>query len=358
MTIFDKLFGRKNIEFAIPSKQRAEEFGKVNVTKVKNEWKIEFTLLMEPQEKEVEGWQTGVALDASTSMRAAYGAEVKGKIPLNAEQEYNSNGWITKTSKDGRRGKVFTRAAVNDAISKGYLKMTPNIVQSLAREFIAYLGSELDANGGTSVIYWACEDGSAYEVIGTFTSRECENLIIEGPTTFSYGAATILQPAVQAFVEQFSDGKRGMYVFITDGIIDDLESVKQYTTKLAMEIKDGLRKPLKCVLIGVGDQINKRQMEELYHLDTGTDIEIWDHKIVTEMSGLVEIFTEVVRESRMVAPMGVITTESGTIIKKYTTGLPAKVVFSMPMTEKSFTLEIAGRKIVQAIPETISSKGD
>jgi hypothetical protein len=358
MSIFNKLFGKKKNQFIIPSNQTAEEFGKVNLRNVNNEWKIDFTILMEPQGKETEGWQTGIALDASTSMRAAYGAEVKGKIPLNAEQEYKSNGWITKTTKDGRTGKVFTRAAVNDAISKDYLKMTNNIVQPLAREFIAYPASKLDANGGTTVIYWACEDGSAYEVIGKFTDAECQNLIIEGPSTLSYGSKTILQPAVQYFVDQFSDAKRGMYVFVTDGIIDDLESVKQYTTKLAVEIKDGVRNPIKCVLIGVGDQINQKQMEELENLDTGTDIDIWDHKIVTEMSALVEIFAEVVSENQIVAPVGIITTESGTIIRKYTDGLPAKVKFSIPTTEKSFAVEIAGRKIVQAIPMNIIPKED
>jgi hypothetical protein len=32
-------------------------------------------------------------------------------------------------------------------------------------------------------------------------------------------------------------------------------------------------------LVGIGDAINESQMEELDDLESGTDVDIWDHKI-------------------------------------------------------------------------------
>jgi hypothetical protein len=37
------------------------------------------------------------------------------------------------------------------------------------------------------------------------------------------------------------------------------------------------------VLIGVGRDVSEYQMRELDDLDTGTDIDLWDHKIASEM---------------------------------------------------------------------------
>ena len=77
----------------------------------------------------------------------------------------------------------------------------------------------------------------------------------------------------------FADARNGMYIFITDGELNDLEEVKRYTVKLCKDIQAGRRNPLKCVLIGLGENINEGQMEELDDLDSGTDVDIWDHKI-------------------------------------------------------------------------------
>ena len=350
MSIFDKWFGSKNTLHTIPSDKTAREFGKVNIKKDGTELEIDFTISMVPQGNDAEGWQTGVALDASSSMRGAYGTEVKGNIPSNIFDEYKNKGWVTNREKDGRNEIALTKQAVTDSRSKGYLKPTANVVQPLARQFISYLASELDADGGTTVIYLACEKGDQYEVVGDFTEEECQTLDVEGPATLSYGSKTILKPAMEYFVDRFADAKRGMYIFITDGILDDLESVKRYTTQLATEIESGQRNALKFILVGIGDKIDEKQMVELDNLDTGTEIDIWDHKIAAEMRALIEIFSEVVSENQIVAPVGIISTLSGGVVKKFTDGLPAKVTFKIPATEKGFSLEVAGRKISQVIP--------
>jgi hypothetical protein len=101
-------------------------------------------------------------------------------------------------------------------------------------------------------------------------------------------------PAAKYFVERFKDAPWGFYVFITDGELHDLEEVKHYSRQLAKEVAARRRNPVKFVLIGIGSNVNEQQMEELDDLDTGTEIDLWDHKLAAEMRVLQEIFAEVV----------------------------------------------------------------
>ncbi|HPZ06523.1 MAG TPA: VWA domain-containing protein [Candidatus Eremiobacteraeota bacterium] len=333
--------------YTIPSNLTAKEFGKVNVVPSGKELEIDFTILMEPQGKESEGWQTGVALDGSSSMRNWYGQTLEGNIPPYVIDEYRKKGWIQDQVTDGGPVIGIKQDAYNDAVQKEYLHYSKNIVEPLAREFISYLAGNLDADGGTTVIYWACAGGDEIEVLGDFTEEQCLTLDIKGPKTV--GSHTILKPAVNYFVDRFTDASRAMYIFITDGRIDDLGDVKTYTIQLARDISAGKRNPVKCILIGVGDYIDEGQMIELDNLDTGTDVDIWDHKIAKEMRVLVEIFSEVVSENQIVAPTGQIFDSNGSLLKRFSDGLPAKVSFNMPVSSKYFELEVAGQRIRQEI---------
>jgi len=327
----------------------AREFGEVNVRRTKQAAEVTFTILMEPQGSEAEGWQTGVALDASASMRNWYGRGLSGKVPAEVAQEYEGKGWIANRIDDGRKTKVFQKEAYDDAIERGFLQLTPNIVQPLAQEFIAYLAGNLDADGGTTVIYWACGDGSAFEVVGDFTSDECRSLELTGPGKAGFGMGTKLAPAVRYFVERFVDAPRAMYVFLTDGKLDDLSEVKNLTTKMAKEIEAGKRNAVKCVLVGVGDKVDEGQMEELDDLDTGTDVDIWDHKIAKEMRALIEIFAEVVSENVHVAPTGAIYDAKGGVVRRFSDGVPAKISIELPLDSPFFELEVAGQRIRQEV---------
>jgi hypothetical protein len=213
----------------------------------------------------------------------------------------------------------------------------------------AYL-SNFDSDGGTTVIYWATADGKQIEVVGDLTHDQCPTANFGGPARF--GASTYLTPAIRYFVERFQDAKWGIYIFITDGQLHDLEEVKKYCTQLAHDIEAGKRNNLKFVLIGVGDEIDEKQMEELDDLDTGTDIDLWDHKIAKEMTQLAEIFTEVVSETFIVAPqLGIVRDASGNIVKDYRdTGLPALIRFELPPNCSEFRLELGENQIVQALP--------
>jgi len=336
----------------LPSSMVAREFGEVNVRRAaRGEIEVNFTILMEPDGDMAEGWQTGVALDASNSMKGWYGQGLRGCLPPHAEEEYKRKGWMQVRDLDGRSVQSFKPEAYEDAIKKGHLFRTPNIIEPLARDFISYLAGNLDEDGGTTVVYWACDDGAAYEVVGDYTTEQVRTLSLAGPKKCNFGTGTRLLPVVRYFVDRFKDAKRGMYVFLTDGRLDDLGAVKSYTTGLCRDIAQGKRNMVKCVLIGVGEQIEERQMVELDDLDSGTEVDVWDHKIAREMRGLVEIFAEVVDENTIVAPTARLFDASGQLIKQFSDGLPAKVSFRMSGNSPWFELEVGGERVRQSVIE-------
>ncbi len=152
------------------------------------------------------------------------------------------------------------------------------------------------------------------------------------------------------FVDRFKDAPWGFYIFITDGELHDLEEVKTYSRQLAREVAAGRRKPVKFVLIGIGASVNERQMEELDDLDTGTSIDLWDHKLASEMRVLQEIFAEVVDKNARVADTGKVLDSQGRVVKNYSdTGLPALLEFELPAGSTHFTLDVAGQQIRQDV---------
>lgn len=338
----------------LPSDQTVSPLGKVIVQHTAGGVQVIFTILMEPQGRDAEGWRTGVALDASASMRAWYGRALEGIVPPEVVKDYDTRGWVRMIDQDGRKARSFEREAYDDAIQKGYLKFSVNIVEPLARDFIAYLAGNFDSLGTTSVVYWACGDGRAIEDLGSFNVEQCSLLQVVGPSATTFGQGTCLLPALKQFVEKFVAAKRSMLVFVTDGRIDDLNDVIAYTKSLAQLIDSRARNPVKCVLVGVGSGIDETQMEILDNLDTGTSVDVWDHKIAKEMRGLVEIFAEVVSENRIVAPLASIYDDRGKLIKKFTDGLPARVSLILPLKSKGFMIDVAGQQINQSIDFVVS----
>jgi hypothetical protein len=270
-------------------KNVVEPFGEVNVYAGPDDSKrIVATILMEPVK---EGAQTGIAIDGSGSMQKAFG----------------STGMVSS---------LFASTATN-------------YVEPVAQQMCAYLANKVDADGGTTAIYWATGPaGAQLEETGTQ-----------------------LLPAVKYFVERFADAEWGMYVFISDGAVDDLEAVKDYTRQLAVDIDVGRRLPVKLVLIGLGDEVDEVQLAELDDLDTGTNLDLWDHKLAAEMRHLAEVFAEVVDENVRVADSGIIRDSHGNVVKNYSdVGLPAYLEFILPPDSTSFTLEVGGQAVTQPLP--------
>jgi len=286
----------------LPPEQTVEPFGKVNLRREPDgrTWVRAYVLM----ERVVEGAHTGIAIDGSGTMMPWFGAQRKG---------------------------------------------APNVVAPFVQEMCAYLARKLDATGSTSAIYWATgDDGRAIEEIGTLTAEQAAQYEFSGPR--NYGNHTCLLPALRHFVDRFSAAPWGLYVFISDGRLDDLEDVKTYTTQLAQEIAAGQRHDLKLVMIGVGRRIDEAQMAELDDLDTDTDLDLWDHKIAVNMQHLAEVFTEVVDENIIVAPQGRVLDTNGNVVKDYRdTGVPALLEFVLPAGSTAFTLEIGDNTITQPL---------
>lgn len=336
----------------LPSSVLQPEFGEVRVGVRGDVCHVSFTVLMSLEGKEAEGWQTGVALDASGSMKGPFGrglVNIGKQIPRSLLEEYINRGMIRVVEHQGDKIPIPSDACEVDLVQRGYFKWSDNLVEAQARKFTSYLADNLDADGGTTVIYWACGDGSELEEVGDLTARQCETATFTGPKKHTFGQRTVLTPAVKYFAERFKDAKNGMYIFVTDGALHDLEDVKKYTVSLCKDIEAGRRNPLKCVLIGLGDDIDEDQMEQLDDLDSGTEVDVWDHKIAAQMHNILEIFTELVSASRIVASSARILDSSGNVVANVTDGLPAEYKFTMPAASTHFVLEVAGKQIQQTV---------
>jgi hypothetical protein len=190
-------------------------------------------------------------------------------------------------------------------------------------------------------------------VIGDLTADQADRHEFSGPREF--GTGTRLLPAVRYFADRFADAPWGFYVFVTDGELHDLEDVKAYSAALARAVAGGRRKPLKFVLIGLGPAVNERQMEELDDLDTGTQVDLWDHKLAAEMRDLTDIFAEVVDRNARVADRGRVLDPAGRVVRDYgDTGVPGVLEFEVPPGTGYFTLEVDGYRVHQPLAEGVA----
>ena len=296
-------------------KRTVEPFGEVNVFPTAGgKTRVTATILMEPYR---EGAQTGIALDGSGSMAKLYGANMGGGV-----------------------------------VSSIFAKKQPeNQISPVAQRICSYLARKIDSDGGTTCIYWAVGSSGQYvQEIADFTADQAEAHEFGAPNEF--GTGTYLLPAVKYFTERFKDAPWGFYVIITDGELFDLKDVKQYTKQLAQEIAAGRRNPVKFVLVGLGPDANERQMEELDDLDTGTNLDLWDHKLASELRVLQQIFAEVVDKNARVADNGKILDTQGNVIKNYSDiGLPAFLEFEIPSDQQYFTLSVNGSTVHQPLTE-------
>jgi len=343
--------------FQMPAHLVAAEFGEVNVLREESasnlelsECQVALTIAMEPQGRFAEGWRTGLALDASASMKRSYGRKVEARVDPELLTDYIKQGRLWAYMEDGEPTRKIQREAFAEIQERGYeINYTENILQPLVQDFTAYLAGSLDGTGKTSLIYWGCGKGDEIQVLGEFDADSCQELAITGPASFKLGKTTKLLPAIAYFVDQYREAQRGMYIFLTDGRIDDLEKVKLYTKELALEIAVGKRNYLKLILIGIGNDVDRYQLQELDDFDTGLDIDLWDYKIASEMHNLTQIFAEVVNENQIIAESASIYDDAGNCVKAYTKGLPAKVDFVMRDDSQWFELEVGNQRIRQSL---------
>lgn len=298
-----------------------EPFGEVNVyPQSDGSLRVVATILMEP---DIEGARAGLALDGSASMQKMYGANAPVS-PL-----FRAAGGV-------------------------------NYVEPVVRKMAGYL-ARFASDGQVHLAYWACSpDGSKVEPIGAVTEAAAATLKVGGPR--QWGRQTQLLPPVLHFVERvFAGAKWAIAVFVTDGVIEDLEAVKAYCRDFACRVALGEQAFVKLVLLGVGEEVDEGQMEELDDMFEGEDlrdphgnpIDLWDHKLASEMRSLHEIFAEVVSDNIVVAEWGKVLDGAGRVAHAYPEGLPARLRFTLPAGTTAFTLDFPGGRVTQDLTDAL-----
>ena len=191
----------RKVLFMTKIRQPVEPFGDINVLIKDNDLEVVASVLMVP---DIEGAKVGLALDASVSIKKMYG--VSGVV-----------------------GSAFFQAST-----------LPNVMEPVAQSMAAYLAG-FAGDGHATLIYWACSpDGSKIEKIGTFDAEQVKNIKINGPKKEKWGRGTKLLPPMRYFIEDImADSPWSLIVFVTDGIVEDLEDVKQYCLKMGKDIAEG-----------------------------------------------------------------------------------------------------------------------
>jgi hypothetical protein len=272
--------------------------------------KVVATLLHDPT---VEGLDVALYMDGSASM----------------EDEYGPRGVLAK------------------------LAPVKNLVEPQMRWMLEYLATK-DRDGKVRVAYWASGDGSQLEQVGDLTAEQAKDYRFPGPRF--YGKATIMLPVLRDFVAHMktqvqTGARRGLAVIITDSQLSDGPDVRAYATQVAKEIAAGRLPRINFVFVGVGDQVDEEQMEEISHETYPGVGHLWCHRIADRMEEMAELVAVLVDETMTVAAGGTVYDEKGKTLKSYEGRLPAVLEFEVPAECKAFTLEVAGQKFTQPIPE-------
>lgn len=329
-----------------------KSLGEVNVTLKDSMLHVTATILLRPGQGN-EGWQTGVAIDCSSSMTRAFGGENMYFTRALTDAETSdliSKGLIEVFEQDGQSMCRMLHGCHEHLLQQGILRISKdeNEVQNVCRTAIPLLAEEIDADGGTTVLYWAMgADGSGIELMGDLTAEEAKTAEYKGVS--DWGNGTKLMPAIRYFLTTFADAPMGFYVFITDGRIDDFEEVKAFTCQLSHDIAAKKVNPVHFVLVGVGSEIDTDQMAQLDDLPDAMNLpyDIWDHKIAKEMRSINDIFAELVDENRIIAKSAEIKDLEGNSVHSYTDGVPAIMRFSMPMSAKGFQIVLPNGATLQ-----------
>ncbi len=237
-----------------------------------------------------------------------------------------------------------------------WLKGAPstNAVEPQVQWMLEYLATK-DRNGLLRVAYWACgQFGSQIEVIGELKGVDVKALKFAGPA--APGTETNLAPALRDYIEYMKvmakqGARQGCAVFVTDGQLHDADEVKKLSAQVARQIARGTLPRLNFILVGVGNDVDEEQMEDISHEEYPAVGHLWCHRIAAEISQVAELVAVLVDETMTVAAGGTVYDDQGKVLKIYEGRLPAVLKFEIPEGARSFTLEVSGKQYTQPIPE-------
>lgn len=232
----------------------------------------------------------------------------------------------------------------------------PNYVEAVSRKLGAILTS-ITRSGKVSAIYWAVSpDGSKIEEIGEFDETSWGNASIGGPKKEKWGRGTKLLPAIKHCVETVAKGSDWtMGVIITDGIIEDEQDGIDYCLTIGQEMAAGKLKPVKLVLIGIGEEVDEGQLERFDNMfeGTGIDYDLWAHGMVTSMLDEADIlgvlYGELMTEDTIIAPTGRVENSAGVQLASWSDGMPGKFRFVLPKGDTQFVIRTPSQDVTQDI---------
>jgi hypothetical protein len=229
-----------------------------------------------------------------------------------------------------------------------------NLVEPQMQWMLEYLANK-DRDGVLRVAYWATGSGADLELVGDLEGAKAKQYKFPGPR--AYGKATILLPVLRDYVAHIKKevaergARRGLAVIITDSQLSDAPDVIAYTQQVAREIVAGRMPRINFVLLGVGEQVDEEQMEKIGHDEYPGVGHLWCHRHADKMEEMAELVAVLVDETMTVAAGGTIYDDKGKVVKEYEGRLPAVLEFQVAEGAKSFTLEVAGKRYTQPLPD-------
>jgi hypothetical protein len=290
---------------------------------------------------------TGLAMDASQSMQDDYG---RGRtIPSEVSRDFIAKGMFEERTRDGVTRRVLSNEAKQQAIANGWAVATRNIVQEPCVGMVDNLVRTFATGGATSgdceVIYWACgPDGNELESLGQVQCQSLAHIRVEGPRVKTFGAKTHLTPAFEYFAGKAA-AINGIFVFVTDGHIEDEDHVVAATHRLAAEIKARQRPSLKCVLLGIGRQVDRAQLariDDMQMPDELADIDIWNAKVLGEMRDMNDAWSEIFDPDTVVGTSIRVFDDQGRLVHERTDEVKALITFEMSAGSSCFDLVLDG----------------
>lgn len=346
---FNSLFGLSDVPSRpIPSNLIAPEFGEVSIRQVGNRLQVAATLAMGAfLLGDGERCMTGLALDASQSMQDDYG---RGRtIPAEISKDFIAKGMFEERIRDGVVRRTLTKEAQDQALANGWAVNTRNRVQGPCSQMVDNLIRTFASGGVTSgkceVIYWACgKEGKEIESLGEVEHEHLETLQIEGPRVKPFGPKTHLAPPFRYFSEK-AVGTNGILVFVTDGNVDDEQEVIAETHRLAAEMSSGKRPSLKCVLLGIGKQVDRQQLARIDDMQMPAgleDVDIWNAKVLGEMRDMNDAWSEIFDPETVVGTSIRVFDDKEQLVHEKTDEVKALITFEMPTGSTFFELVLDG----------------
>jgi len=358
MLNFNTIFGPADeASKQIPPKMLADDFGEVSIRQVGDQLQVAAALAMGKfLMGDCERCVTGLALDASQSMKDGYG---RGRtVPPEERKKFIEKGMYEEVIRDGVVRRVLSQAAREEVVRKQLIRPTKNTVHESAANMIESLIRTFSTGGVTSgtceVIYWACgADGKEIESSGEVTIDQLKSLKMNGPQSQTFGPETHLAPPFRYFAERTKD-ITGVFVFVTDGHIDDEQEVIKETHRVASEIKNKARPSIKCVLIGVGKQIDIEQFDRIDDMEMPeklSGIDIWNSKVLTDMRGMSDAWSEIFDPETPVGDNLKIHNDQGEMVYEKMDEVKALITFEMPAGSRYFDLVLDNdMKVHQELP--------